>query len=127
LAALFRQLGYPDAGAGLADRLSALLEDPRADVLVAAAKGALVGAVTMFFLPVAHEDGPWCRISALVVDEEHRGRGVGESLLAAAESAARAAGCSRIEATSALHREGAHRFYAARGYASGSQHFLKRF
>jgi GNAT superfamily N-acetyltransferase len=126
LVRLFRQLGYPEAGYGLRSRLRAMLADKRADVLVAGDGCSLVGAATIFFVPVAHENGSWCRITALVVDEEHRGRGVGQALVAAAEAAARAAACIRIEATSAFHRTQAHEFYAALGYAREAEHFLKR-
>jgi GNAT superfamily N-acetyltransferase len=125
LARLFGQLGYPRAD-GLRDRLATALDDPRAGVLVADDAGSLVGAATYFFVPVAHEAGPWCRITTLLVDAAHRGRGIGRMLVGAAESAAREASCSRIEATSAMHRDGAHRFYAALGYDQTSAHFLKR-
>jgi len=101
---------------GLRRRLEEVLRDPRADVLVADDGGALVGAATYFLVPVAHDSRPWCRITTLVVDETHRGHGIGRLLVDAAETAARRAGCSRIEATSALHRSGAHRFYDRLGY-----------
>ncbi len=85
-----------------------------------------MGVAHIFFVPVAHDSAPWCRITALVVDEAQRGRGVGRALVGAAEEAARKAGCSRIEATSALHRTEAHRFYERLDYARSSAHFLKR-
>jgi GNAT superfamily N-acetyltransferase len=85
-----------------------------------------VGAATCFLVPVAHDDRPWCRITTLVVDAMHRGHGIGRLLVEAAEQAARAASCSRIEATSALHREDAHRLYERLGYGRTSAHFLKR-
>ena len=69
---------------------------------------------------------PWCRITALVVDEAHRGHGIGQMLVEAAETAARSARCSRIEATSARHRTDAHRLYDRLGYGQTSVHFLKR-
>ena len=126
LARLFEQLGHPQTEDALRGRLANVLADPRADVLVAEDGGALVGAATYFFVPVAHDTRPWCRITTLVVDEAHRGHGIGRMLVAAAETAARDAACSRIEATSALHRTGAHRFYEGLGYGQTSAHFLKR-
>ena len=126
LAHLFCQLGYPEASEGLTERLETLLADPRADILVADDTHTLVGLATTFFVPVAHESGPWCRITALVVDVAHRGRGVGEALVVAAEQAARRAGCVRIEATSAVHRSDAHQFYEHLGYTRESEHFLKQ-
>jgi GNAT superfamily N-acetyltransferase len=81
---------------------------------------------TYFFAPVAHDSGPWCRITALIVDQAHRGQGIGELLVEAAEQAAHDASCSRIEATSALDRTTAHRFYEKLGYGQTSTHFFKR-
>jgi GNAT superfamily N-acetyltransferase len=126
LAGLFDQLGHPQTIKALRGVLANVLADPRADVLVAAESGTLVGAATYFFVPVAHDSHPWCRITTLVVDEAHRGRGIGQMLVAAAEAAARDADCSRIEVTSALHRSGAHKFYETLGYGQTSAHFIKR-
>lgn len=126
LARLFEQLGHPQAECGLRGQLANVLADPRAGVLVAEDGEVLVGAATYFFVPVAHDTRPWCRITTLVVDEAHRGRGIGRMLVAVAEAAARDAACSRIEATSALHRADAHRFYEGLGYDQTSAHFLKR-
>jgi GNAT superfamily N-acetyltransferase len=123
---LLGQLGYPEAIDGLLNRLEMMLADPRAEVLVAEHAGALLGLATIFFVPVAHEISPWCRITALVVDEHHRGQGVGQQLVAAAEAAADKAGCNRIEATSAVHRTEAQSFYEGLGYKRESEHFLKR-
>lgn len=126
LARLFDQLGHPQTADALRERLERVLSDDRADVLVAEDDGVLVGAATYFFVPVAHDDRPWCRITTLVVDEARRGHGIGQKLVEAVEKAASDASCSRIEATSALHRTGAHRFYERLGYGRGSAHFLKR-
>lgn len=78
-----------------------------------------------YFVPVVHQVGDWCRITALVVDENARGRGVGQALISAAEEAALATGCVRIEATSARRRKDAHRFYDRLGYARDTLHFVK--
>lgn len=126
LARLFDQLGYPQTADGLGRQLEDVRADPRAGVLVADDDGAVVGAATYYFVPVAHERRPWCRITALVVDAERRGEGIGRLLVEAAEADAIAAGCSRVEATSALHRVDAHRLYERLGYARTSAHFLKR-
>jgi GNAT superfamily N-acetyltransferase len=126
LAGLFDQLGHPQTPGALRGRLTNVLADVRADVLVADDSGALVGAAAYYVVPVAHDDRPWCRITTLVVDEAHRGRGIGQMLVERAEQAARDIPCSRIEATSALHRAGAHRLYEGLGYGRTSAHFLKR-
>ena len=125
LASLCAQLGYEAPLPELASRLSKLLDDPRSDVFVAETEG-LVGLATLYYVPVVHEPGSWARLTALVVDEAERGRGVGAALIDSAERAARARGCSRIEATSAVHRSGAHQFYERHGYRHVSAYLLKR-
>lgn len=126
LARLFDQLGYLQTPDALRCAISSVLDDPRSDLLLAEDGGALVGAISCFFVPVAHDSHPWCRITALVVDDGRRGQGIGQRLVQAAEKAAREASCSRIEVTSALHRTDAHRFYERLDYARTSAHFLKR-
>jgi GNAT superfamily N-acetyltransferase len=56
-----------------------------------------------------------------------RSRGIGASLLAAAEDLARDRGCYRIQLTSRNVREDAHRFYVTNGYGQTSQGFKKFF
>ncbi|MGP0050027.1 MAG: GNAT family N-acetyltransferase [Solirubrobacteraceae bacterium] len=126
LVVLFDQLGYPQSRDALRGAVETAVADPRAAVLVADDSGTLVGAATYFLVPVVHDSRPWCRITTLVVDEAYRRRGIGQMLADAAEAAARAAGCSRIEATSALRRTNAHRLYEKLGYGRTSAHFLKR-
>jgi len=126
LARLFDQLGHPQPAGALRGSLESVLGDPRAGVIVAHSDGQLLGAAAFCFVPVPHETRPWCRITALVIDEAHRGDGIGRTLVEAVQVAARDAGCSRIEATSALHRADAHRFYVKLGYGQTSTHFLKR-
>ena len=77
-------------------------------------------------VPVLHEPGDWCRLTSVVVHPSARRGGVARALVAEAESRARAAGCARIEVTSALHRDGAHDFYRGAGVRPVSEHFLKR-
>jgi predicted N-acetyltransferase YhbS len=123
---LLAQLGYPTGAGEMHGRVEGLLMDPRAGVLIAADDDLVLGLATIYHVPVAHEAGPWCRLTALVVDESHRGYGIGQALVAAAERAARSAGCSRMEATSGIERTGAHRFYERLGYSCEAAHFLKR-
>ena len=120
LSELLGQLGYPTEKDEVHRRLEV------ADgVLVASLGREVAGMLALAIVPVLHEDGPWCRITALVVDGRHRRAGVGAALLDAAERHACAAGCSRIEATSAIGRRDAHGFYRQRGFREVSSHFMK--
>jgi ribosomal protein S18 acetylase RimI-like enzyme len=52
----------------------------------------------------------------MVVDEAHRGRGIGARLVRAAEQELAAQRCYMVEVTSHLNRTDAHRFYERLGY-----------
>lgn len=56
-------------------------------------------------------------IDELVVDENWRGRGIGERLVDVAADFARQRGLAALELTTAGHRDAAHRFYESRGFS----------
>ncbi len=55
-------------------------------------------------------------ICDLVVDQEHRGTGVGTALVERAVEIAKERRCRRVESDSGFHRVEAHRFYERRGF-----------
>ena len=126
IAGLLAQLGYPARPAQVAGRLARMLAEPGQSVLVATDEGRVVGLATVIVRHVLVDDAPFARLAALVVEDGHRGRGVGRALVAAAEEIARAAGCSAIEVTSGDHRPAAHRFYRGLGFEERPRRFLKR-
>lgn len=127
LAQLFRQLGYAiDAG----DLRAGLLASEGSDsdlALVTEIGGQVVGAIVLHIIAPLHERGKWGHISALVVDENLRGRGIGTELLKAADDFFVGRRCDRVELTSSNRRLEAHRFYLAKGYEIRSKHFVKRY
>ena len=74
-----------------------------------------------------HEDEPWGRISALVVADGARGRGVGRALLEAADAFFLRHGCRHVEVTSGARRHDAHRFYVSNGYQDTPKRFVKAY
>lgn len=123
MADLFGQLGYPVSPQELGDLW--LMPDPAREVLVACLDEGIAGVLVWHCLNPLHVAPEWGLISALVVDEGARGSGVGAALLAVAESHAQARGCSQLELSSSLKREGAHRFYLAQGYVERPKRFVK--
>ncbi|MFN3842921.1 MAG: GNAT family N-acetyltransferase [Rehaibacterium terrae] len=126
VAALLEALGYPCSREDAAQRIAVVEDDPTQTLLVADHHGDLCGLLAldfMYYLPLGRRT---CRITALVVAEDHRDRGIGRALLREAERRARAAGAARIEVTSADHRTRAHAFYRACGYGGGSVRLVKR-
>jgi GNAT superfamily N-acetyltransferase len=127
LAALLAELGYPDAVERIRERARVFAGADSSFVLVAERGGRLVGLASATVIPLLHEDGSWCRLSALVVAEGSRRGGVGRSLVSAVEQRARAARCRYLEVTSGERpsREPAHRFYEALGLEQISRRYLR--
>ena len=121
---LLEQLGYPSAPDAVAARIGRI-GDASGRVLVARQEDEVLGVMALEFLALLHHDDDLCRITALVVADRARGRGVGRRLVAEAERIARERRCLRIEVTSAEHRAAAHAFYLALGYDEKRKRFLK--
>jgi GNAT superfamily N-acetyltransferase len=127
LAALVTQLGYPAPAEVMPDRLEKLLNSADSTVLVAEdAHGAVVGLMTARVFPVIHLDAPMAWLTALVVLESARGRGVGSLLLDRAENWAIQKGAHKISLTSAMHRTETHVYYDNRGYERSGLRFTKK-
>lgn len=127
---LLAQLGHEQPGGDPAARLESFLGQGER-VLVAGRAPAtpgspLVGVVTLHVTPVMHRPGPIGRLTAVVVDEGARGKGVGRALVAAAEAVLLARGCAMIEITSNRKRTDAHAFYERLGYTITSFRFAKQ-
>jgi len=126
LAALVTQLGYPTTPEAMRERLGHIL--PRDDYAtwVAERGGRVVGfAGAMHGLSYVY-DPPYARLLSLVVEPGERGRGTGAALVAAAERWAREQGAAQLRLTTALHRDGAHRFYEGLGYERTGARYARK-
>ena len=120
LAALLGQLGYPAAPEQLERRLDRLDGE-----LFVADDGGPVGLAALQVMHVLQRDEPVARLTALVVREDARGRGVARALVAAVEAAAREAGCVQLHVTTANHRDDAHATYRALGFEDTGRRYAK--
>lgn len=123
---LLAALGYPCNTEEAAVRLMQLRDEPEQQLWIAEEHGEAIAMIAMdirYYLPLGART---CRITALVVLEAFHGKGIGKRLLREAEVKARQAGATRVELTTALHRENAHKFYLACGYENASLRFVKR-
>ena len=114
---LLRQLGYPATQAQVRARLEYWSADQYSSVIAADLDGDLAGVAAVHAIPLLEHTGWRGRLVVLVVAEAFRGRGVGRTLVTAAEAAAELLGCREMEITSARDRAAAHSLYASAGYA----------
>jgi GNAT superfamily N-acetyltransferase len=113
-ARLSAQFGYPVDAAVMQSRIEALDGNCRA-VLVACIDDRVAGWIDV--CEVHHlQSGGYAEIGGLVVSEECRSRGIGATLLSAAEKWAAERGLNRVVVRSQVKREAAHRFYLREGY-----------
>ncbi|HEX6749241.1 MAG TPA: GNAT family N-acetyltransferase [Longimicrobium sp.] len=126
LAELATHLGYPTDAAAMGGRLERVAAMPDHRTFVAERGGTVVGFVGVMRGWTYTSDDAYARILALVVAPGERGRGTGAALVDAAERWARGVGAGSIHVTTALHREGTHRFYERIGYARSGLRFVKK-
>ena len=115
LGRLMTQLGYPATEGELARRLPRVISTPGHTVLVAVLDDQPTGLAHGALLPLLEDEGS-AQLLALVVDEAHRGHGIGGRLVAAIEAWAEAAGAARIVVRSNIVRTRTHTFYENLGF-----------
>ena len=117
---LLGQLGYALTVEEVRARLDLFATKPADPILLAIENDKGVGLIAMHWTAMLHHSKPVARITALVVREDARGKGVGRFLVDAGAALARQAGCGLLELTTALHRTDAQAFCKALGFAASS-------
>jgi GNAT superfamily N-acetyltransferase len=125
VALLLTELGYPSTEADVQERLDHALNNDASCCLVAQSAGDVIGLIVAELVPYFPNGSRICGVTALVVLSPHRGRGVGEKLLAAVTDFARRHHCAGIELTSSERRVDAHRFYERLGFSRTSFRFFQ--
>jgi GNAT superfamily N-acetyltransferase len=116
VAALCSQLGYPSTPEQVRGRLDRMIQDGDGAIFVAhEAGGQVVGWVHAYVRRLLEVE-QHIEIGGLVVEKDHRCRGVGRMLMEQAEAWARHRSCEAVYVRSSVLRKGAHRFYQGIGY-----------
>lgn len=127
LAALLKDIGWFDtfkdesvahSTRQVGDQLERCLTDGSHFVCVAQSDNdEIIGYISVHWLPYLFMPGPEGYVSELFVHAALRGQGVGRQLLQAAETEARARGCSRLSLMNLRSRESYQRqFYIKAGW-----------
>ena len=96
--------------------LALLLDDRRAKVLVAELTDGVVGMCTGQLVVSTAEGGPALLVEDVVVDPDHRGRGIGRAMLAALADWARGRGVRRLQLLADANNGPALAFYDRLGW-----------
>jgi N-acetylglutamate synthase-like GNAT family acetyltransferase len=126
VAELLGQLGYPTLPEAAEHRLRALAASDDDEVWVAEREGIVVGLVGIHISGALEHDGEVAKVSAIVIDEAARRKGIGNELMAVAERRARRRDCVLMFLTTAERREDAHAFYRSIGFEETGRRFAKR-
>jgi len=91
-------------------------------LVVAEADAEIIATFQLSFLPgLARRGALRAQIEAVRVREDHRGRGLGETMMAWAIDEARRQGCALVQLTSDKSRPAAHRFYERLGFVASHE------
>jgi GNAT superfamily N-acetyltransferase len=126
LARLLTVLGHPTDAGALRARWIHWHKEGNSALVAAREDGTLSGVATLHRTWVLHRPKPVGRITALIVDETDRGKGIGRSLVAGSEKLLSHAGCGLLEITSNQRLVDAHEFYRHLGYEQTSARFMKK-
>jgi GNAT superfamily N-acetyltransferase len=126
LAELSDALGYAVDPVIMAERLARLLERAEDRVFVAEIEDRVMGWIHCAEQELL-EAGQRCEILGLIVDQACRGRGLGRSLVGAAESWALTRGLRQVSVRSNVVRVESHPFYERLGYVRAkTQHAYRK-
>lgn len=115
------------AGAPAASAVRAYLDDPTAAVFVAIHQGRPVGMVSVRIVSDLFHAAPAALIQELVIDEEHRGMGLGGALLDTAVAHAAERGCAEVSVATGAGNEVAQALYRSRGFEAHGVWFERHF
>jgi ribosomal protein S18 acetylase RimI-like enzyme len=126
VARLVSALGYATSSTQMCKRLESILPDEDYATLVAADRERIVGFIGTRVGPLYESDGHYGQIMALAVATEYQRRGIGRTLMHAAESMLMARGVCMLVVTSGNQRSDAHAFYEKTGYSFTGRRYKKR-
>lgn len=122
---LLQQLGYSPKLTQIEQMLASKIENKDNNLYVYELSAKVVGFIAIirvFYFPTMQYI---TRITAICVDEQYRGMGIGSQLVDFAENLAASFGDISVEITCSLEREQTHQFYLQQGYSKHSYKFVK--
>ena len=125
IAPLLEQLGYPSTEEQIRSRLEVMVDHPDYSTWIAEQGESVVGLIGAHIGYAYGIDGCVGQITAVVVDAQARGQGIGTKMIHVAEDWVREKGGTRIFLNSGRDRLEAHQLYERLGYSGASFCFGK--
>jgi GNAT superfamily N-acetyltransferase len=125
VSALLGELGYEVSSQAAAERVQRLNETRSDPTFIAGEDGRPLGLIALHRCDMIQPRRPVVRITAVVVHQPARRRGIGRLLIDHALRWAQQKGCELVELTSALSRAEAHAFYRDLGFDANSLRFRR--
>lgn len=122
---LLTQLGYTQSLEFIEKKIRLFESDERQFIFVADIDHKLAGFLSLTMIPQIALEGDFARIAYVCVDQQFRGKRIGQTLVAYAEQIAKNCGCNRMELHSGDHRKQAHEFYLGQNYEDAPKYFRK--
>lgn len=96
--------------------------DPRNQLIVADADGAVVGCMQLTYIPGLGRHGAERQlVEAVRVRSDRRGQGLGRQMMTWAVDQAKQRGCALVQLTTDKTRHDAHRFYLSLGFVASHE------
>jgi GNAT superfamily N-acetyltransferase len=102
---LLEQLGYNLTAEQTSEKIAVFAQKEGHHAFVAEIDGEIVGFMSLHIMEWFHRPDRVARLSAIVIDKESRGVGIGRTLMAFAEEKAIQSGCTLMEITSSVRRK----------------------
>ena len=118
VAFLMEQLGYPIDEENMKKNIQLYSTFPHQKAWIAVCENQIIGCIAVAIVHYFHASRSILRVIAMIVDQDHRRKGIGKKLMEVAEEYALSMGCSHVELSSGAHRKklGSHDFYRSLGY-----------
>ena len=117
---LSAQLGYPLTEEQIHQNIKIVLSLVHLDAFVATESNKVVGWIGLAQVFMI-ESLPYCEINGLVIDENHRAKGIGRLLIEKAKEWAKEKGDDKLKLRCNIKREDAHLFYQRLGFRATKQ------
>ena len=119
---LLTQLGYETEPLTVQNMLS--LSSKNDEIYVCVLQEKVIAVMSLIFFNYFPSAQKLCRITAIVVDEELRGSGVGSKLIEHAKFMASSVSCSILEVTTSLKRQQTQKYYENIGFEKTSYKYI---